>query len=811
MNNEQLFWALFNAHTEAAVDQIIEENPDTFVPQNWNPFGDSLSNFGVVENQQASPIPALVEKVVNSLDAILMRRCLESGIDPKSDAAPRSVEEAVQRFFPEASSWDLPTYRAKQAASIQILADGDKLHPSLTIYDDGEGQHPSAFEHTFLSLLRGNKNEIHFVQGKYNMGGAGAIVFCGRKRYQLVVSRRFDASGPLGFTLIRRHPLSAEERHTRKNTWYEYLKRDGQIPAFEPREDLDLRLYGRKFRTGTVVKLYSYDLPSGSRSVISRDLNQSINEYLFQPALPLFTVDRKERYPKDQNLDRDLYGLKRRLEKDESRYIEDYFSFTHDDVRIGRLGITCYVFKPRIEDKDAKESRDTIRREFFKNNMTVLFSINGQVHGHYTSEFITRSLKFAVLKDHVLVHVDCTDVNLEYRNELFMASRDRLKEGEESRELRALLANLLQKSKLKDIYKARRASITVESRDTEDLLKSFTKRLPLQADLVRLLGRTLQLPVPQKAPAKTKEAKSVKNGNGSAPFFPQRFPSFLRLEVKTRGPDGFPLVQIPLGGERTIRFSSDVEDHYFERVDEPGEIKLALLDHAPNQTAGGTAPGLPRAVSEIFNVVRSSPDKGTIRVTLNPNNTAKVGDAVRMSAQLTGAGTTFEQVFWVKVTDPERKTAPQAKAPEPDPNLNLPALILAYREPRPGAITWDTVADIVTLDHGTVMHPVIADEDTLDRVIINMDSGVLLDYKSQRTDPAALEIADKRYISSVYFHTLFLYVITRSRGYSVYRRQDAGNNEEIELGEYLKDVFDTHYSRFLLDFETSDLIAALEE
>ena len=56
---------------------------------------------------------------------------------------------------------------------------------------------------------------------------------------------------------MRKHPLTAEEAHTKKSTWYEYLKIDGKIPAF-PITELDLGLFGRKFTTGTVIKLYSY-------------------------------------------------------------------------------------------------------------------------------------------------------------------------------------------------------------------------------------------------------------------------------------------------------------------------------------------------------------------------------------------------------------------------------------------------------------------------------------------------------------------------------------------------------------------------
>src|SRR5690606_18518884 len=113
------------------------------------------------------------------------------------------------------------------------------------------------FEKTFLSLMKGNKNEIHFVQGKYNMGGSGAIVFCGTMGYQLIGSKRFDGTGDFGFTLIREHRLSKEEQDTKKNTWYEYLKIDGTIPSF-PINTLDLKLFNRQFTTGTIIKMYSY-------------------------------------------------------------------------------------------------------------------------------------------------------------------------------------------------------------------------------------------------------------------------------------------------------------------------------------------------------------------------------------------------------------------------------------------------------------------------------------------------------------------------------------------------------------------------
>ncbi len=545
----ELFKALYLSKDENGIDKVIAKHPDNFCEKNWQPLGGIPSNYGVIENQQSSPIAALIEKITNSIDAILTKKCLETGIDPKSREAPRSMEEAVDRFFPNSRDWDLSEFRRGQSENLQIIADGPKLSPSLVIYDDGEGQHPTNFENTFLSLLRGNKNEIHFVQGKYNMGGSGAIVFCGKKSYQLVASRRYDKSGEFGFTLIREHPLSDEEKITKKNTWYEFLKIDGKIPSF-PIDKIDLGIHNRLFETGTIIKLYSYELPSGSRSVISRDLNQSINEYLFKPALPVLTVDKKERYPDDRNLERPLYGLMRRLEQDDNKYIEDYFSEKFKDEFFGKQGyakVTCYVFKNRVDNKSVKETKKTISNEFFKNSMVVIFSVNGQVHGHYTSEFITRALKMNLLKHHLLIHVNCTHMDIDFRKELFMASRDRLKKGEETGKLREFLARKLssKNSRLSEINKKRKQGITVEDSSTKELLRSFTKSLPLDSDLMKLLDQTFKLDLTDKKKEKKKPQRKNGYKSNKDTFNPERFPTRFQLKIPEKG--GVKAINIPQG------------------------------------------------------------------------------------------------------------------------------------------------------------------------------------------------------------------------------------------------------------------------
>ena len=813
MNIEQLFWDLYRAPVETEVEKILERYLLLNSSSNWRPYGQNESNFSVVENQQASPIPALIEKITNGIDAILMRRCLEEGTDPRSEEAPRSIESAVGRFFPENKNWDLPRYRRVQAERLQILADGPKMNTSLIIYDDGEGQSPEDFEKTFLSLLHGNKNEIHFVHGKYNMGGAGAVAFCGKKRYQLIGSKRFENSASFGYTLIRRHSLTHDEEKRKKATWYEYLILDQQIPSFQCGE-MDLGLYKRKFNTGTIIKLYSYDLPAGSRSVISRDLNQSINEYLFSPALPVFTIDKAERYPDDRNLQRALYGLKRRLEEEDNRdnrYVDPFFSEDIHDQEIGNIKVSCYVFKPRVDEKPVKDTRATIRREFFKNNMSVLFSIDGQVHGHYTSEFITRSLKFHLLKDYLLIHIDCTKIRTEFRNELFMASRDRLKDGEESTKLRHLLAEHLSKSRLKDIHKERKASITVESKDAEELLRNITRNLPIRNELAKLLSQTFKLDDKRDGRRSEKARETRRKETKEKPLFtPQRFPSLFSIDAKSRNAEDIPMVSLPIGGERTIKFSTDAEDQYFDRVSDPGELQIGLLDLAPNEQKGGTRPGLPKKVDAILNVTKSSPHDGSIRVLVKPTREVQVGDAIKLCASLSSPVKELDQIFMVKITAPEKKAKETKKGDQPDSRLGLPKLQMVYEKSHQDHITWEQLEEQgIVMNHEVVVYPLV-DGESLSVVYINMDSSVWLSHKAKLAKEEAITVAEKRYLSAVYFHTLFLYTITKNRNYSIVGQHESEGKQDVEITDYIADLFQTFYAQFLLNFDTQELVAVLD-
>jgi hypothetical protein len=805
----ELFEQLYFAKTEIEIQSIIDNQTDFFKKENWTPVNKTENNYSIIENQQSSPIAALIEKITNSIDATLMKKCLEKKIDPESKDAPRSMSDAVELFYPTYKNWDLAQDRRKQAEEIQIIADGPTNDTSVIIYDNGEGQSPEKFESTFLSLARGNKNKIPFVQGKYNMGGSGSIVFCGRNGYQLIGSRRYDKSGDFGFTIIRQHPLTKEEKQNLKNTWYEYFTIEGEIPHFSI-EELNLGLHNRTFKTGTIIKMYSYQF--GKKYGFAQELRQQLTEYLFEPALPVLTKDTKERYPNNKVLEADLFGLKRRLESEENDYLRKTFVEVYEDELFynTKLIVTGYVFKNKVKDFTIKRSVEIIQERYFNNNMSVLFSMNGQVHGHYTSEFITKSLKFNMLKKHLLLHVDCTHLDYDFRKELFMASRDRLKVGRETKALRDFLTKQLGKKDeiLWQLDQERRNSSSFESGSASDLLKSFSKDIHLAPDLMKLLGQTFKLDYKEDTKKKQEGDKQKNNKTKQEiPFNPQRFPSFFKFE----GKGNQNAISLPLNGEKRIQFDTDVEDNYFHRTEEPGELQVALIKHKTNETTGGDRKGTKTEISEVVNLRKGSPQNGKIRLSLNTEGKdLAVGDELEIKVSLEGSGPCFDQLLLVKIQAPNEK---KEKVPQNEgeiENPGLPEFQLVYEHETEGFATWQELS--IEMDAKMVMYPMATGEQ-LEKIYINMDSNVLKRFIAgiKNINSEQKELQEKKYISAVYFHTLFLYTITQNRKFSIAQTNENGEADDKEISEFLQDIFDSYYTEFILNFGGQNLVEVMGE
>ena len=791
MNKKQLLLDLYNAKSsEDVYNTVVRYGLDG--EEYWKPYGGNPNNAGTFENQQSSPENALVEKLTNSIDAILMKNCYIRGINPKdkdNPELPRDMDAAVEKFYKvRDGKWEnvLPTERNKVAQNIQIIVTDDRKTPNVAIYDNGEGQNPSRFPETFLSIAHGNKNDVPFVQGKYNFGATGAVVFCGEKyRYQMIISRRssdlIDGDGYIGFTLVRRHILSKAEEQNVKLTWYEYLVLDGEIPSIKA-EPLDLGLNnGIPFKSGSIVKMYSYQLSKPSDATL--DLWRELNPLLFVSALPILICE--NRNFGGHSSTKVLYGNRTRLALDERNKVA--FS---KDFSIGlfdsKIPIKAYIF-----------TRDTKNPEFI-GGKSVIYTLNGQTQGTEGKSFISQDLGFRNLREYMLVSVDCSQLGASARQELFMASRDRLKQGRSYNDLRGALIDLLKQDptliKWDQEYKGKAFRETGEDRD---LVESLFSHLKTNNDIKKMFSGnqgafsffTKKTKKPADHPESQKEEvkKNLK-----------RYPSVFRIKGFEKDNEDY-VKAIRLGGKGLITIETDVTDDFLSRSMNNGSLEtkeITTLEYGNHGGSGGTQ-HFPSEEHNKLSVQTSGPYNGEIHVFVKPTDYAEVGDSIKLSIKMISPDGDHEVIVFVKIEkEAEPSKEPKNKTVE-EPELSLPKLVRVVKEsPNSEEYTWKdcdmTAENVVKLN--------IDSEGAVEEILINMDSNLV--KKLVNMKGVNIERTRNKYLTSVYSHALMVY--TTMYGYF--------SRDDIDLDEHtVKEIQDTlneavefsfkYYASFLMTYE----------
>ncbi len=787
---EKLFWQLYNSDSETEVNNVILSNDLFKDPTNWKPYGGIEGNFGTFESQQNHPVPALIEKITNSIDATLIKDCKINGIDPKSKDAPKSMSEAVEKFY-NVKNGEIGELSNKErrelAENIQILATGDKTQPCITIFDSGEGQTPENFVNTFLSLHRGNKANIHFVQGKYNMGSTGAVVFCGDKKYQLIASKRNkqlndNGDSNLGFTIVRKHPLTKiDEDNNVKATWYEYFCPHGEIPSFNINE-LDLGLYNKKFISGSIVKLYSYQLPRGSRSDVTLDLWRDLNQYMYHLPLPISVYEKRDYKGKTPN--KPVLGNRTRITIDSRDKVSKTIQFTiPKESGLGDISIEVIIFNSDVD-----------HGEFIKNK-SIIFTQNGQVHGFEGQSFISQSLGFSLLKTTTLIHVDCTNIPTEIRQDLFMSNRTHLKQCPKTEHLLDEVIGLLKKSsELKRLNNERKNSLLRDSKSDKDLIETFLSKLPVDKDVVNLLKKNGSLDFLKSA------GNKINTNNHNAKKTEQkklnRFPSIFNLNLK-KDKNGKVYKTIPLDSTGKASIETDVEDDYLFRPVEKGEFEIQVLQkrNKTDKPVNPTPNPFPDDVTDILTINREGPVDGSIRLLIKPNEKAKVGDEVEVRATLSSPGKEFECIFNVIVDEKIDKPKTKEEAPsETFPNLPTPRK--AFKEKQEdGDLTWAD-ENLKWTGHDIVKVITDNDEDSdmiVAGIVVNMDSFALLNFisKNRISTEKEIKFIKDKYFLSVYLHSLFLFSIMQKM------RNDDEKLKPLEIDEFISNMIKP-YASFLL-------------
>jgi hypothetical protein len=648
--NEELFYALLHAETEEEVTSTLQKSGLLNNETDWLPLGEMENNWSAAGNQQSAAGAALVEKMVNGIDSVLIYECLKRGIDPASAAAPQSMADAAKEFFklPNGRLENIPAPdRTALAKRVQLIAVGSKEDPNYLIIDDGEGQAPIDFPETFLSIARSNKLHIHFVQGKYNAGGTGALRFCGQQNYQLIVSRRAPGlvakkSDPTnkdwGFTMVRR--LRPTETSSRKSSMYVYYAPGGRVPSFstqavhvlagEGAVNRPPTPYTQPLKYGSCIKLYSYRW--NASGIATRDPRYQLNRYLHNLVLPIRVTETRQGYRAnyysttvsggaiDENTDLDLGPASGSIALPRG---------------MGTIPVELKVFKDKKPDGSEIDSRHLPKG--------VLFTVNGQVHGSLPSSFVSRKLNYTFLEDFLLLVVDATEMPTDFREDFFMTSRDRLVEAEDrefvENELKEFLRSHEGLRLLNNARKEAAITKTVETDQPLDLLQDLINDDPTLASLFGV-GDRLKTPY-----GKVKEA---------AQYTGKRFPTFFRLKKENLVKD------CPINRTCRVDFETDAVDDYFSRGDEPGHFEV-----------------IPPSFNQGYRLYH-----GNCSAKFCPPINCEVGDLIDVQVQVSDPSretTPFACKFRLRVTTketaPDAPPHPERKPKEPEGGgISLPKI-----------------------------------------------------------------------------------------------------------------------------------------
>lgn len=581
MDSYETCMKLLRAESEKEVSDIIENTPKMRDPDNWNLLDNRGTHWGVISGQASDGAKALTELMTNMVDAILMKRSYEENIDPRGKSAPQNMYDAVDRFIKNLHGGKLisrdfndPWLKEFSEKNLVIGLTGAKStqegNPCYTFVDNGEGQSPPDFPNTFLSLSAPTKGSIPFVQGKYNMGSSGVIIYCGDKWYKLIVSRRYDKNSPWGWTLIRRMPSSKDSQPV---TEYFIPKNEGMVSSFDrniiyPFQTGNKEIYKVISReSGTIVKLYDYWLgsdPSRNR------FREALYENLVETILPFRLLDFRQEESQTRATERSFgidprpfYGMEFHLLRDRRKGHEDESYTTQkepifvdmiDDPDFGTIKITAMPLKKKIPSWLTKSPQNRIYH-----------TVNGQVQYKQLRGYLSLQCNLTALKDRVIIIVDASKLNTEAHNRIWKSDRETINKTPYGQKYIDIVTQRIKNSDvLREMHEeiAKEELSRVQDEKGRDLFQQLVDVDPIFAQLLTDRDPSISLA----SGNRRDRTKSVKTE-----FVPKYNPTYIRIRGSRRQ------FQTSDAGQ-VINAETDAGNDYFTRPDNEGKLMMSNSD-----------------------------------------------------------------------------------------------------------------------------------------------------------------------------------------------------------------------------------------
>ena len=708
MNNQEiktLCLNMMNAQDSNEVVELLKKNNLWDDKSQWRNYGDKEGSWGTINNQ-GNPAFALTEKLTNSVDAVLMSKCWESGLNPKSGdrLLPQSPREAVHKYFEnkkEIQSYDLDkslfdenlddvaglqqywsNKKALETSSeyINISTGGDKsYHPNIAIADKGEGQTPEKLPDTIMSLHEGNKKKISLAQGKWNQGGSGAILHCGQdskiklqfvltKRNPKIIKNFKDQKTPLSnnwsFTILRREEPKFDNEVSEAKYLCPIENEEGNrvIPLNFSSDELEIfpekgKQFRKKSTHGTLILLYEYKIATSAAIFGSETMYRQLDIQLPRLVMPirLHETRKKKQSTSEQSIT--IRGF--------SNFQENQFIKKKEDSNLENLSPKRGYL--RTSEKNYKIIYDIYcfkenkGKTYIPSGAGLLWTMNGQTHAIGKKDlFKIDKLAFDTIAKDLLIVIDCSAITGADREDFFKSSRDRLNpDSPLYKEIREkLIDDLADNNSIQELIAKRiEESVKDDQIEDEDAIQEIQKLLrELPDEEKNFLPPGFQITKPKK----------VETGSGKFNLKKKNFPTFFCFEELKEENKKKQEIKIDVELKKTfsLKLFTDAVSDYFDRDISKGKMTMKWNDDDNLEDAKGyNGPFLK--------------DHGlcTLKKIGLPNN-AKEGDTrtleVNISDRQNKDGFILKALILVKPEQQKVKRPKKEKKTQPKPINELP-------------------------------------------------------------------------------------------------------------------------------------------
>lgn len=625
MTEKDLLEALLAAEDEGQASASVATFEQTHGDAaQWVPVGRD-NNSGTIE-ASSDPGRSLVERLTNAIDAVL-----EAEHDShRGVPVCGSPRESAMAWLgvPEGGLSEMgqpERRRLAQRIAIKIMPGGGRENRLVEIRDAGVGLTAEQMPLTILSLSESNKVQKLYLAGAYGQGGSSTFAV---SKATLIASRH--GAERVGFTVIRFQDLPPEQY---KIGHYVYLTLDGNV--------LQADVPPEAFSTGTLVKVFGYDLSNYPSPLGPNSVYGLLNQTLFDPVMPVWLDDRV------QNYRRVIKGTRNALNGAVDEGEEGRGPRLSHNVRLfyvtlgefGRIGIEYWV----LEQPTRENKRPTAA--FVNPNKPIVLTLHGQSHAELPVALIRKGAELPFLAQRLACHIDCNSLSPTAKRSLFVSNREGARRG--------MVYDLIQQ----ELVKVLRSDDELDRLNNEAKEQGYRERD--ENALQRMRSEVARLLRLQGVEAAEGLGGQVAEGGRDAPERPIRPrpprpplqpidlhepPTFIRLVWDPEGAITFYPQQ-----RRYIRVESDANSIY-HNPNRPEASRINIIAAGPGITICGSTPlqgGRMRAIFE------GAPDanvgsEGTIRVELTRTGLPILAD---------------ERPFRIVPTPPERPRLRQVALP----------------------------------------------------------------------------------------------------------------------------------------------------